>query len=175
MEDLVQAGYTSAAIADLVGRARSTITRELVRGCPMGQGRYRAVIAQDRVEQNRRRAGRPRKLVPGCRLFAEVVERLGQRHSPEQVAGRLRRDFPDDPEMWVSHETIYQSLYVRPTNELARQVKEALRTGRARRKPQGRQTQPKLKGMINIAERPAEAAERVVPGHWESQCCCQAA
>ena len=69
--------------------------------------------------------------------------------------------------MWVSHETIYQALYVRPKSELAKQVKEALRTGRVRRKPQGRQPQPKLKGMITIAERPAEAADRVVPGHWE--------
>ena len=95
------------------------------------------------------------------------MERLAQRHSPEQIAGRLKRDFPDDAEMWVSHETIYQALYVRPVSELARQVSEALRTGRTRRKPQGRQSQPKLKGMINIAERPAEAEDRAIPGHWE--------
>jgi IS30 family transposase len=167
IEDLVTVGYAPAKIADLLGRHRSTIIRELVRGRSDGQGRYRAVIAQGRVDRNRRRAGRPAKLVPGGRLFAEVVERLGQRHSPEQVAGRLQRDFPGDPEMWVSHETIYQALYVRPNSELAKQVKDALRTGRTRRKPQGRQAQPKLKGMINIAERPAEAADRVVPGHWE--------
>jgi transposase, IS30 family len=167
IEDLVKAGYSPARIADLVGRHRSTITRELARGRPDGQARYRAVIAQDRVDQNRRRAGRPAKLVPGSQLFDEVVERLAQRHSPEQIAGRLQRDFPGDPEMWVSHETIYQALYVQPNSELAKQVKEALRTGRVRRKPQGRQPQPKLKGMINIADRPAEAADRVVPGHWE--------
>jgi transposase, IS30 family len=167
IEELVKVGYRPAAIADLLGRHRSTITRELARGRPEGAGRYRAVIAQGRVEQNRRRAGRPAKLVPGSRLFGEVVERLGQRHSPEQIAGRLKQDFPDDPEMWVSHETIYQALYVQPKGELARQVKDALRTGRARRKPQGRQSQPKLRGMINIAERPAEADDRVVPGHWE--------
>jgi IS30 family transposase len=167
IEDLVTVGYKPAKIADLLDRARSTITRELNRGRPDDGGRYRAVIAQDRVDQNRRRAGRPAKLVAGSGLFVEVVERLGKRHSPEQIAGRLRRDFPDDPEMWVSHETIYQALYVRPRSELAEQVKEALRTGRARRKPQGRQPQPKLKDMINIAERPAEAEDRVVPGHWE--------
>jgi IS30 family transposase len=167
IEDLVKAGYKPARIADLLGRPRSTITRELGRGRPEGQARYRAVIAQGQVDQHRRRAGRPAKLVPGSRLFTEVVERLGQRHSPEQVAERLRRDFPDDAEMWVSHETIYQALYVRPRSELAVQVTEALRTGRTRRKPQGRQQQPKLKGMINIAERPAEAEDRVVPGHWE--------
>jgi IS30 family transposase len=167
IEDLVKAGYNPARIAALLGRHRSTITRELDRGRPEGQPRYRAVIAQGQVDQNRRRAGRPAKLVPGSRLFAEVVERLAQRHSPEQIAGRLKRDFPDDAEMWVSHETIYQALYVRPKSELAKQVKDALRTGRARRHPQGRQSQPKLKGMVNIAERPAEAADRVVPGHWE--------
>jgi transposase, IS30 family len=167
IEDLLKAGYIPARIADLLGRSRSTITRELLRGCPSGQRRYRAVIAQDQIDRHRRRAGRPAKLVPGSRLFVEVVERLVQRHSPEQIAGRLKRDFPGDSEMWVSHETIYQALYVRPKSELARQVKQALRTGRARRKPQGRQPQPKLKGMINIAERPAEAEERVVPGHWE--------
>ena len=105
--------------------------------------------------------------MPGSRLFAEVVERLAQRHSPEQITGRLKRDFPDDPEMWVSHETIYQALYVRPKSELAKQVNEALRTGRTRRKPQGRQPQTRLKGMINISERPAEAEDRAVPGHWE--------
>jgi IS30 family transposase len=167
IEDLVKAGYSPARIAGVLGRHRSTISRELDRGRPDGPGRYRAILAQQQVHQNRRRAGRPAKLVPGSRLFAAVVERLGRRHSPEQVAGRLRRDFPDDPEMWVSHETIYQALYVRPKSELAKQVKEALRTGRARRKPQGRQSQPKLKGMINIVERPAEADDRVVPGHWE--------
>jgi hypothetical protein len=105
--------------------------------------------------------------VPAGRLFAEVVERVAQRHIPEQIAGRLKRDFPDDPEMWVSQETIYQALYVRPRSELAKQAKEALRSGRVRRKSQGRQPQPKLKGMINIAERPAEATDRFVPGHWE--------
>jgi transposase, IS30 family len=167
IEDLIQVGYTPARIATLLGRPRSTISRELRRGHTDDRRRYRAVIAQGRVDQNRRRSGRPRKLVPGSRLFAEAVERLAQRHSPEQITGRLKRDFPDDPEMWVSHETIYQALYVRPKSELAKQVTEALRTGRTRRKPQGRQPQTRLKGLINISERPAEAEDRAVPGHWE--------
>jgi transposase, IS30 family len=167
IEDLIQAGYAPARIAALMGRPRSTISRELHRGHSSDRRGYRAVIGQARVEQNRRRAGRPRKLVPGSRLFAEAVEGLAQRHSPEQITGRLKRDFPDDPEMRVSHETIYQALYVRPKSELAKQVTKALRTGRTRRKPQGRQPQPRLKNMINISDRPAEADDRAVPGHWE--------
>jgi len=168
IEELVKIGYTPARIAGLFGRPRSTITRELRRGQRVDRpGRYRAVIAQDQVDRNRRRAGRPAKLVPGGRLFTEVVQRLGRRDSPEQVAGRLRRDFPDEEVMWVSHETIYQALYVRPTSELAKQVTHALRTGRTRRRHQGRAHHPTLKGMINIVDRPAEADDRVVPGHWE--------
>ena len=95
---------------------------------------------------------------------------MEQRHSPEQIAGRLREDFPDDPEMQVSHETIYQALYVQPRGELARLVKTALRTGRTQRKPQGRKdnwNRGKLKEMINISERPAEADDRAIAGHWE--------
>jgi transposase, IS30 family len=101
--------------------------------------------------------------------LAEVVARLEKRHSREQIAGRLREDFPDDPEMWVSHETIYQALYVQPRGALAKLVKTALRTGRTQRKPQGRKHtgQGELKDMINISERPAEAADRAIPGHWE--------
>jgi IS30 family transposase len=170
IEELDRIGYRPARIAGLLGRARSTITRELARGqvtTAAGHRRYRARCGQDEVDAARRRAGRPAKLVAGTRLFAAVVERLRQRHSPEQVAARLRRDFPDDAEMWVSHETIYQALYVRPKSELAKQVGQALRTGRTRRQAQGRQQRPKFQNMVNISERPAEADDRAVPGHWE--------
>ena len=143
IEELADAGYCPGRIATLLGRARSTITREFGRGRVNGAGRYRAVTAQAHVEANRRRAGRRAKLVAGSRLFAEVVERLARRHSPEQVAGRLRQDFPDDPEMWVSHETIYQALYVRPKGELATEVGKALRTGRTRRRPPIRPRRPR--------------------------------
>ena len=94
-------------------------------------------MGQDAVNAGRARP-KPRKLATNPVLLDEVLRRLTQRHSPEQIAGRLREDFPDDPEMWVSHETIYQAMYVQPRGELARQVKNALRTGRTRRKPQGR-------------------------------------
>ena len=140
--------------------------REIVKGLT-GSG-YRARVGQDLADARRRRP-KSRKLEDNPVLLAEVLTGLKARHSPEQIAGRLRLDFPEDPEMWVSHETIYQSLYVQPRGELARLVKAALRTGRTRRKRQGRKEtgQGKLKDMINISDRPKEADDRAIPGHWE--------
>jgi transposase, IS30 family len=166
LEQLLETGHTPAQAAELLGRHRDTIDREMDRGQTVSG--YRARVGQDVAESNRRRP-KPRHLEDRAALLAVVVARLEQRHSPEQIAARLRQDFPDDPEMWVSHETIYQALYVQPRGELARLVKTALRTGRAQRKPQGRKeiNLGRLKGMINISERPAEADDRAVPGHWE--------
>ncbi|MGH3553799.1 IS30 family transposase [Mycobacterium sp.] len=167
LEELLEAEYSQAGAARLLGRDRSTISREVRRGAT-GCG-YRARVAQEAVDAARARP-KPRKLESNPALLAEVVRRLEQRHSPEQIAGRLREDFPDDPEMWVSPETIYQAMYVQPRGELARQVKTALRTGRTRRKHQGRKptdARGGIKDMINISERPAEADDRAIPGHWE--------
>jgi IS30 family transposase len=167
LEELLEAGYTQARAADLLRRDRSTISREVSRGTTSCG--YRAQVGQDAAEAARVRP-KPRKLETNPALLAEVVQRLEKRHSPEQIAGRLREDFPDDPELWVSHETIYQAMYVQPRGELARQVKTALRTGRTQRKHQGRKTtdtRGRIKDMINISERPAEAEDRAIPGHWE--------
>jgi len=166
LEELLETGHTPAQAAGLLRRHRDTIDREMDRGQTVSG--YRARVGQDVAEANRKRP-KPRHLQERPALLAEVVARLEARHSPEQIAGRLREDFPDDPEMWVSHETIYQALYVQPRGELARLVKTALRTGRTARKPQGRKEtgQGKLKGMINISQRPAEAKDRAIPGHWE--------
>ncbi|OMC30222.1 transposase [Mycobacterium sp. GA-1841] len=167
LEDLLEQGYTQVEAAQKVGRHRDTIRREIVKGLT-GSG-YRARVGQDKADENRRRP-KTRKLEDRPVLLAEVVARLEKRHSPEQIAERLRQDFPDDPEMWVSHETIYQALYVQPRGELARLVKTALRTGRAQRKPQGRNSisdRGKIKDMINISDRPKEADDRAIPGHWE--------
>ena len=95
--------------------------------------------------------------------------RLDQQHSPEQIALRLRTEFSDDPEMWVSHETIYQSIYVQGRGQLRRELHQCLRTGRALRKPQRRaqERRGRIPGMVNISQRPPEVADRAVPGHWE--------
>ena len=167
LEELLESKCSQASAARLLGRHPSTISREVCRG--VTSCGYRARVGQDAVDAGRARP-KPRKLESNPALLGEVLRRLEQRHSPEQVAGRLREDFPDDPEMWVSHESIYQALYVQPRGELARQVKAALRTGRTQRKHQGRNptdSRGRIKDMINISERPAEADDRAVPGHWE--------
>jgi IS30 family transposase len=167
LEELLESKCSQASAARLLGRHRSTISREVCRGATSCG--YRARVGQDAVDASSARP-KTRKLKSNPALLTEVLRRLGQRHSPEQVAGRLREDFPDDPEMRVSHETIYQALYVQPRGELAQQVKAALRTGRTQRKHQGRNitdSRGRLKDMINISERPAEAEDRAIPGHWE--------
>lgn len=169
IEQMLAAGYNQAQIARLLGRAPSTISREVVRGRPADQqGRYRALVGQNRTDAARRRP-KQRKLVEGTRLYTEVADRLKVRQSPEQISGSLSVEFPDDPEMQVSHETIYQALYVQARGGLKKEVQTALRTGRIRRKSQGRNTsdRSRFKNMVSISERPAEADDRAVPGHWE--------
>jgi transposase, IS30 family len=125
------------------------------------------------------RASRPKlgKLAQNLELRGKVEADLAKKYSPEQIAGRLTVEFPDQPEMQVSTETINQSLYVQSRGALKRDLTRYLRTGRAVRRPSRKvgQRKNRIPNMINIAERPAEADDRAVPGHWESQCCCQAA
>ena len=101
-------------------------------------------------------------------MLDEVTRRLKELWSPQEIAQRLRIDFPEDPEMRVSHETIYQSLFVQGRGELRRELARCLRTGRVSRKKRGGvERRGRLPGMVNIAERPAEVEDRAVPGHWE--------
>jgi IS30 family transposase len=163
---LTASGVSARGIARTIGRAASTISRELRRG--NGRNGYRPVTAQLKAN-TARRGPRRAKLAVNGRLRQEVQRRLRLRESPEQIAGRLRIDFPDDEEMRVSHETIYQSLYVQSRGGLTRELTTHLRTGRVMRKPRRKEGERRgrIAGMIMISERPAEADDRAVPGHWE--------
>lgn len=113
---------------------------------------------------------KPGKIGQNPELRDFIQDHLDIRWSPEQICQALRAQFPDRPEMHVAHETVYQALYVQGRGELRRELARALRTGRARRKPH-RQTQQRIPRfatpMLMISERPAEAEDRAVPGHWE--------
>ena len=163
-------GLGVRAVAAELGRAASTISRELRRVQHHDRHRvgYRASTAQADADRQARRP-KPAKLATHLQLRREVQDRLRSNHSPEQIARRLGEDFPDDPEMWVSHETIYQSLFVQARGGLKRELTRQLRTGRALRKPRRRpdQRSERFAGMVMISDRPAEVADRGVPGHWE--------
>jgi IS30 family transposase len=160
-------GETIRAIARRPGRSPSTISRELRRNADRDGG-YRATTAHA-LSYERASRPKPARLATNLRLRKIVQDDLRRRCSPERIAGRLRRRFPDDPEMWVSTETIYQSLYVQSRGALKRELTRYLRTGRALRKPgrQAGQRKNRIPDMVNIAERPPEADDRRVPGHWE--------
>jgi IS30 family transposase len=130
--------------------------------------RYDA-LAAERSAAKRARRPKLRKLAIDDTLRDEVQTRLQQRHSPRQIAERLRSDFPDDPEMWVSHEAIYQAIYVQGRGSLRRELHQCLRTKRAVRRSQHQPgtRRGRIPGMVNISERPPEVADRAVPGHWE--------
>jgi IS30 family transposase len=189
-------------IARQLGRAPSTISRELQRNAAIGRGRveYRASTAQRHAERRAQRP-KPAKLATNSQLRTYVQDRLsgtvqrpdgsaagpdiawrgrrqgprkdrrwGQCWSPEQISRRLRLDFPDDESMRVSHEAIYQSLYIQGRGALRRELSACLRTGRALRAPRNRTSKGNRSFVTDellISERPAEVDDRAVPGHWE--------
>ena len=162
-------GESIRAIARRLGRSPSTVSRELRRNADRRDGGYRATTAHALAYE---RASRPKpaKLAVNVALRERVQDDLLRRYSPEQIAGRLRRQFPDQPEMWVSTETIYQSLYVQSRGALRRELTRCLRTGRSLRQPGRHAGQRKsriVRDMVNISQRPPEADDRAVPGHWE--------
>jgi IS30 family transposase len=126
-------------------------------------------VAADRLAAGRRARPKAAKLAACPGLRAWVQDRLAERWSPAQISASLRTQFPGQPEMRVSHETIYQSIYVQGRGALRRDLATCLRTGRAIRRPKRREDERRgrIPGMIMISERPAEAADRAVPGHWE--------
>ena len=160
-------GESMRSIAARLGRAPSTISREVAThgGCR----RYRALPA-DRSALRRMRRPKPAKLATCARLRTAVEAKLAEYWSPQQISGWLADEFPDDPEMRVSHETIYLSLYVQSRGALRKELTRYLRQGHGGRPPHGRHTsngQGQLSGTLHISERPAEANDRAVPGHWE--------
>jgi IS30 family transposase len=168
IEDLLDAGWTQAEIARDLGRHRSTISREVSRHARVRDGRYVADNAQSRADENARRP-KPARLATNLALRREVQNQLKHNHSPEQISARLREDFPDDPEMWVSPEAMYQAIYVQGRGSLRRELHQCLRTKRAVRRSQHQPgtRRGRIPDMINISERPAEVADRAIPGHWE--------
>ena len=159
-------GQSLRTMATVLGRAPSTVSRELARnarGHP-----YRACPAQSLAVTRAHQPRRPRKLLDPW-LWQYVRTHLGQGCSPEQIAGRLRREYPDDMRKRLSTETIYVALYVLPRGTLRTELLAALRQARKARRPRSRGTDRRgqLLHMTLIADRPAEVASRTVPGHWE--------
>jgi IS30 family transposase len=163
----IERGESGAQIARRLGWDASTVTREIARHSSSGRDGYRPFEAHRRACANAHRV-KPTKLGSDPVLLALVTAWLEQWWSPQQIARRLRDEFPDRPEMWVSHETIYKSLYVQGRGELRRELARCLRSGRAKRRSNNPgSTIGKIPGMVNISERPAEVDDRAVPGHWE--------
>ena len=154
-------------IAVRLGRHRSTIWREIRNNG--GRCGYRAFRAQDRAHTTAQRC-RPTWVQTRPWLWGIVVGHMKHdKWSPEQISNRLRRDHPDDPSWWVSHETIYQAIFVQARGGLRKELVACLRSGRVARKPHRREvtSRGKIRDMVMISDRPGEVADRAVPGHWE--------
>lgn len=160
----LESGASCRAIAAQLQRAPSSVSREVRR--VGGARRYRAWSA-DLAALERARRPKPTKLARTKRLRRAVERGLKRCWSPQQIAARLVRDYPDEEDMHVSHETIYRSLYVQAKGSLRRELTRYLRTQRQRRHPRLRAIRPAIHDMVLISERPAEVAGRAVPGHWE--------
>jgi IS30 family transposase len=163
----IETGESDDEIASRIGRHRSTVWREIAANG--GRERYRAAAAEERAA---RAACRPKTPWTEERpwLWDEVQGLLRtKKWSPEQIAHRFRKEHSEQPEWWVSHEAIYQAVFVQAKGELRKELTACLRSGRARRRPRSRASYVRapMLGMINISERPPEADDRAVPGHWE--------
>nr|WP_245671783.1 IS30 family transposase [Nocardia amamiensis] len=164
----LSAGWSFRAIAETLGRAPSTVSREVGRNG--GRDAYRAVAAQERADDQRRRP-KPSLLERNGRLRWRVIELLDQEWSPEQIVGRLRLDHPGDPEMTVSHETIYRAIYTSRWKLIPKPMSKKLRTGRPIRKNKRHSVKGQWRSQIinarPISDRPTDAEDRSVIGHLE--------
>ena len=164
----VVAGHSMRSIAVQLCRAPSTISREIKRNG--GQECYRASQA-DESAWDRGRRSKTCKLAQNRALARLVAAKLRLQWSPEQVAGWLKRTFPDDPSLQVSHETIYRSLFIQARGALKKELLQHLRRTRAMRRSrhhtQKTDDHGRITDAVSISERPASAEDRAVPGHWE--------
>jgi IS30 family transposase len=164
----ISANLSARRIAQSIGKHHSTVSREIKRNG--GEATYRATVAEKSAWE---RAARPKPclLRQRPRLCAYVVRGLQRRWSPQQLAARLERHFPLDQSMRVSHETIYRTLFVQTRGTLRKELAQYLRTGRkvrhARKASNKGQGRGQIVDAISISERPAQVADRAVPGHWE--------
>jgi len=178
----LEQGCTLRAIARSVQRAPSSISRELKRngwinpataprkaGRPLQAGGYRAPLAQQRADALASAARHPARLAQDGPLWGHVERLLRAQHSPEQIAGILRRMNPDDPSLQVSHETIYTALYAMPRGTLRTELVACRRQARKHRRPRarGEDRRGTIPNMTSIHQRPPEIDARVIPGHWE--------
>ncbi|MDQ6983709.1 MAG: IS30 family transposase [Ghiorsea sp.] len=178
----LELGQSQADIARSLKRPRSCISRELVRnswkkpsiqrrsrGRPAIAGGYRSVDAQQRAMGNVSQARNPKRLIPESKLWDEVIPLLQDFHSPEQISGILKRMYPDDKSMQVSHETIYRAIYAIPRGALRKELIACLRQSRKSRRPRtrGEDRRGSIPNMVSIHDRPLEIEERIIPGHWE--------
>jgi IS30 family transposase len=164
---LRESGLPVRQVAARMARSPSTVSRELRRNAGPRTGGYHPEQAH-RLARERQARPKVPKLSRDPALRAAVQRMLDRRYSPEQASGRLKVDYPGDPAMRASHETIYQSIYVYPRGELRKELKASLRSGRAARRPRGRrEARGKIIGAVPIGQRPPEAEGRLVPGHHE--------
>ena len=166
--DRLRLGDGAYAVARLPGRDPGAVSREVERNRNPESGGYEPYRAQQKAADRLKRP-KPRKAAEGTRPWDEIAAGLRRHWSPEQIANRLRLDFPDNGDMHASVETIYQAIYLQARGELKQELKRAMRQGRAKRKPQGDGgRRPRFREpMVMISERPAEIEDRAVPGHWE--------
>ena len=165
---LHQQGQSLRAIAGVLGRSASSLSRELKRNAGV-DGVYLSKLAQDAADARRTAARPAAKLDPAGALWPVVTHLLGWLWSPQQIARTLRRLWPDSPELHVSHETIYTAIYAYPKGELRKDLIACLRQGRSTRKPRsaGEDRRGQLPEMVSIHLRPPEVNDRLMPGHWE--------
>jgi len=172
----VATGASLRSIAARLGRATSTVSRELRRNG--GYPKYRAAAADKRAWDRALRP-KPCKLAANEDLRRIVASKLEANWSPQQIAGWLRRAYPDNEAYWVSHETIYRSLFVQARGVLKKDLQAHLRSGRAIRRSRHASAKADQRGSIvdavSIRERPASVEDRAVPGHWEGDLLCGSA